>query len=77
MARGPGVGYIKRIAATNQGEEMEEMPTVTTVYDQSADGKWFMSFTINGMNTEDQAIRAQELLLAYVCAGEISTSQKQ
>ena len=68
---------IKDSYTNQRWEEMEGMPTVTTVYDQSADGKWFMSFTIHGMATEEQAIRAQELLLAYVCAGEISTSQKQ
>lgn len=57
--------------------DLKETPTINTVYDQSEDGKWYMSFVINGLQSEESAIRAQELLISYVCAGEMQTTQKQ
>lgn len=55
----------------------QDLPVITTRYDQQPDGTWATTIVVSGLDSEDMAERVQEHIINSFCGGEIQEGSIQ
>jgi len=55
----------------------QDLPTITTRYDQQPDGTWATTIAVIGLASEEMAERVQEHIINSFCGGEIQEGSIQ
>lgn len=48
-----------------------DLPTISTVYNQQPDGTWATTIVVSGLKDEDMAYRVQEHIINSFCGDEV------
>ena len=57
--------------STEHPASKNDLPTISTVYNQQPDGTWVTSIFVSGLRDEAMAVRVQEHIINSFCGGEI------
>lgn len=52
-------------------EQKQDLPLISTRYDQQPDGTWATTIVVSGLKTEDMAERVQEHIINSFCGDEV------
>lgn len=55
----------------------QDLPVITTRYDQQPGGTWATTIVVSGLATEEMAERVQEHIINSFCGGEIQEGSIQ
>ena len=57
--------------STEQPASKNDLPTISTVYNQQPDGTWATIIVVSGLSDEAMAVRVQEHIINSFCGGEV------
>lgn len=55
----------------------QDLPTISTRYDEQPDGTWATTIVVSGLPNEDMAERVQEHIINSFCGGEMQQGTMQ